>query len=104
MSYLHDIFYLVQLKSLYDNESLISTELRILPDRLFIQANTDNNISKRQIASIQYSILAPVIFAANILNNTLVETVIRDIESINVFITDRNETLELNAVGMLNKL
>ena len=67
-----------------------------------MQANTDNNVAKRQTASTQYLILAPVIFTANVLNSTLEENVTRAVSSIDVS-TNRNdsETIEFNAVGML---
>ena len=84
----------------YGNVSSVSSELRILPDRLYyVQTNTDSNIAKRQTASLQYSMLAPVIFTANIMNTSLVENVTHDIRSINVS-TNRNETIEFKAVGM----
>ena len=86
---------------MYDDVSSISTELRILPDRLFIQINTDSNTARRQTASIQYSVVAPVIYTANVMNNTLVENVTSDVRNIN-FSTDTDETIEFNAVGMLN--
>ena len=75
--------------------------MRILPDRLFIQINTDSNIARRQTASIQYSVVAPIIYTANVMNSILVENVTSDFRSINVSI-DTNETIEFNAVGMLN--
>ena len=82
----------------YKNISSISTELRILPDRLYAQTYTDSNIAKRQTSSIQYSIVAPVVFVAKVVNRTLVQTVTHDIRSINDS-TNRNETIEFNAVG-----
>ena len=82
----------------YDNVSSISTEIRILPDRLYVQTNTDSNIAKRQTSSLQYSILAPVVFIAKVMNRTLVESVTHDIRSINNS-TNRNETIEITAVG-----
>ena len=87
----------------YENISSISTELRILPDRLYVQIDTDSNIAKRQISSIQYSILAPVVFVAKVMNRTLVESVTHDIRSINDS-TNRNETIEFTAVGKLYNL
>ena len=80
--------------------SSISTETRTLPDRLFVQANTVSNIAKRQTVSMQYTILAPVIFTANVMNSTLVENVTLAVSSIDTS-TSRNETIEFNAVGML---
>ena len=81
---------------------MISTDLKILPDRLFIQANTDSNIAKRQTASIEYSILAPVIFTANVMNSTLVDNVTQAVSSIDVSTnSSESETIEFKAVGML---
>ena len=82
----------------YDNVSSISTEIRILSDRLYVQTNTDSNIAKRQTSSVQYSILAPVVFIAKVMNRTLVESVTHDIRSINDS-ANRNETIEITAVG-----
>ena len=67
-----------------------------------MQTNTDSNIAKRQTASIQYSILAPVIFTANVMNSTLIENVTLAVSSIDIS-TSRNdsETIEFKAVGML---
>ena len=87
----------------YKNISSISTELRILPDRLYAQTYTDSNIAKRQTSSIQYSIVAPVVFVAKVVNRTLVQSVTHDIRSINDS-TNRNETIEFNAVGKLYNL
>ena len=87
----------------YENISSISTELRILPDRLYAQIDTDSNIAKRPTSSIQYSILAPVVFIAKVMNRTLVESVTNDIRSINDS-TNRNETIEFTAVGKLYNL
>ena len=86
----------------YDNIPSISTEQRVLPDRLYVQTDTDSNITKRQTSSIQYSILAPVVFIANVMNRTLVESVTHDFRSIND--SNRNETIEFTAVGMSYKL
>ena len=67
-----------------------------------MQANTNDNIAKRQTASIQYLILAPAIFTANIMNSTLVENVTRAVSSIDVSTNGNySETIEFNAVGML---
>ena len=87
----------------YENISSISTELIILPDRLYVQIDTDTNIAKRQTSSIHYSILAPVVFVAKVMNRTLVESVTNDIRSINDS-TNRNETIEFTAVGKLYNL
>ena len=87
----------------YENISSISTERIVLPDRLYVQIDTDSNIAKRQTSSIQYSILAPVVFVAKVMNRTLVESVTNDIRSINDS-TNRNETIEFTAVGKLYNL
>ena len=95
---------LLQLRTLYNDSSLISTELTILPDRLYIQAISDNDTdtvsqNKRQITpSTDYSILAPVILTVTIMNNAVsVENVTKMIQNIDI---DINEVIGFNGVGM----
>ena len=81
---------------------MVSTTLTILPDRLFVQQNSaDGNTAKRQITPMQYSIMAPVIFTANLMNgSTSVENVTQAIRNIDVS-ANRSEIIGFNAVGML---
>ena len=100
---------LLQLRTLYNDSSLISTELTILPDRLYIQAISDNDTNtvsqnKRQITpSTDYSILAPVILTVTIMNNAVsVENVTKMIQNIDIDVSSNgNEVIGFNGVGML---
>ena len=85
---------------------MISTELTILPDRIYIQTISDIDIDtrlqkKRQVSSMRYSLLAPVIFTVNILNRTTsAEIVFEMIRSTTDVSTDRSEIIGFNSVGM----
>ena len=100
---------LLQLRTLYNDSSLISTELTILPDRLYIQAITDNDTdtvsqNKRQITSSRdYLILAPVILTVTIMNNAAsVESVTQMIQNTDIGVSGKeNEVIGFNGVGML---
>ena len=98
----------VQLRALYNDSSLISTELTVLPDRLYTQAIIDNDTdtvsqNKRQITSSDYSILAPVILTVTIMNNTVsAENVTQMIRNIDIDVSGKgNEVIGFNGVGML---
>ena len=94
-------FYFLQLKTLYNDSSLISTKLTILSDRLYVQDTDAGSQNKRQITSRDYSILAPVIFTVTIMNSTIsAENVTQMIRSINVS-SNRKEIIGFNGVGML---
>lgn len=84
--------------------SSISTELTVLSDRLYVQTNIDSSgDQKRQTRSTKYSILAPVVFTINIMNDTaLAEDVTNTIETLDDS-TSRNEIVGFNAVGMLKQ-
>lgn len=91
------IFLFIQLTKLYDdNSSLISTELTVLSDRLY----TDTRLQKkRQISSMRYSLLAPVIFTVNVMNRTTsAENITEMIRSTDVF-TEEIEIIGFNSVG-----
>ena len=96
---------------MYNDSSLISTELTILPDRLYIQAIIDNDTdtvsqNKRQITSSRdYSILAPVILTVTIMNNVIsVENVTQMIQNIDIDVSSNgNEVIGFNGVGMYVK-
>lgn len=100
---------LLQLRSLYNDSSLISAELTILPDRLYIQAITNNDTdtvsqNKRQItSSTDYSILAPVILTVTILNNVIsADNITQMIQNIDIDVSGTgNEIIGFNGVGML---
>ena len=82
---------------------MISTELTILSDRLYVQANNTDTASqnKRQITSRDYSILAPVIFTVTIMNSTVsAENINQMIRNIDVS-SNRNEVIGFNGVGTL---
>ena len=103
---------LLQLRTLYNDSSSIFTELTILPDRLYMQAITDNDTdtvsqNKRQITpSADYSILAPVILTVTIVNNAVsAENITQMIQNIDIDASsNENEVIGFNAVGMLLKL
>ena len=100
--------YFVQLRRLFNNSPLISTELTILPDQLYVlQSTTDSNANAtsqnkgRQIGSVDYSLLVPVIFTVTIMDSTVsIEYVIQMIQSINAS-SNRDEIIRFNGVGML---
>ena len=98
----------MQLRSLYNDSSLISNELTILPDRLYIQAIIDNDTdtvsqNKRQTTSFtNYSILAPVILTVTIMNNAAsVENITQMIQNIVIDVSGKgNEVIGFIGVGM----
>ena len=89
---------LLQIIASYENETSVSTELVTLSDRLYVQIDDSNN-KKRQAMLLQYSILAPVILTANIMDSTLVENVSSRIGSIGS--DDFSEIIQYNAEGLL---
>ena len=90
---------LLQIIASYENETSVSTELVTLSDRLYVQIDDSNN-KKRQAILLQYSILAPVILTANIMDSTLVENVSSRIGSIGS--DDFSEIIQYNAEGLLS--
>ena len=77
---------------------MISTELTVLSDRLYVP--TSRIPAKRQVSSMQYSLLAPVIFTANIMNRTTsAENVTQMIRSADIVSAD-SEIIGFNSVGM----
>ena len=82
---------------------MISTELTVLSDRLYVPTITNiySRIpAKRQVSSMQYSLLAPVIFTANIMNRTTsAENVTQMIRSADIVSAD-SEIIGFNSVGM----
>ena len=78
---------------------MIFTDLRILSDRLYVELN-----KKRQVTSMRYSLLAPVIYTVNIINRTMsvdnITEMIRDVE----VSTNREEIIGFNAVGTYIKI
>ena len=92
-------FTFLQLRSLYNDSSLISTELTVLSDRLFTNIDIDERLQKkRQISDIRYLLLAPVIFTVNIMNRAMsAENVTQMIRNVDISI---NEIIGFNSVGM----
>ena len=73
---------------------MIFTDLTILSDRLYVELN-----KKRQVTSMRYSLLAPVIYTVNIINRTMsVENITQMIRHIDIS-TSREEIIGFNAVG-----
>ena len=99
----------LQLRDLFANSSMISTELKILSERLYAQVNIDSNDEgqlqkKRQTTPTRYLLLAPVVYTVNILNRTMsIENVTEEIRSVNDS-AERSEIIGYNAVGMCVKI
>ena len=78
---------------------MIFTDLRILSDRLYVELT-----EKRQVTSMRYSLLAPVIYTVNIINRTMsVDNITEMIRDVDVS-TNREEIIGFNAVGMYIKI
>jgi len=97
--------YFVQLRRLFNNSPLISIELTILPDQLYVlQSTTDSNAnatSQNKIGSVDYSLLVPIIFTVTIMDSAVsIEYVIQMIQSINAS-SNRDEIIGFNGAGML---
>lgn len=79
---------------------MISTELTVLSSRLYVQTQDNRYAKKRQVVSISYSVLAPVVLTVNIINNMIsIESITQVIRSVDNSVNS-SEIIGFNPVGM----